>query len=303
MGPTASGKSRLAVAVAADEGDVEIVSVDSMAVYRGMDIGTATPSAEDRRQVPHHMIDILDPWEDCTVSLFQEAALQAMGEVIARGRVPLLVGGSGLYHRAVIDVLEIPGQFPEIRSRLEAEAAEGGLAEMMNRLRSGDPIAAERIEPGNERRIVRALEVVEGTGRQFSSFGPGLESYGPADVLQVGISPGGDVLRSSAERRVDEWINGGFLDEVERLAAEPRDLSRTAAQAIGYRELLDHLVGDLTIEEAVIETVRRTKSLARRQLAWFKRDPRVSWSESPDEAAAGLRKTIAEVRRSIEVRD
>ena len=294
----------MAVAAALRAGDVEIVSVDSMAVYRRMDIATATPTVAERCGVPHHLLDLFEPWEDCTVSLFQASARSAMSEIERRGHLSLLVGGTGLYHRSVIDRLEIPGQFPEVRAALERElASPDGLDRLHARLTHLDPVAAGRIEPKNTRRIVRALEVCEGAGVPFSSFGPGLEAYPDTSVMQVGLLPDLDVIFDAVERRIHDWFEGGLLDEVTALADDPRGLSRTAEQAIGYREVIDHLAGRRSIDGAIEETTRRTRGLVRRQVKWFRRDPRVQWVTTPDEAAVLLDRLLAQSRSSVEVRD
>ena len=304
VGPTASGKSAVAVGAALRAGDVEIVSVDSMAVYRRMDIATATPSLAERSGIPHHLLDVLEPWEDCTMSLFQTAAQSAIDDIERRGRIPLLVGGTGLYHRAVIDRLDIPGQYPDVRAALEVEASlPDGPSLLLGRLVELDPIAAGRIEPGNVRRIVRALEVCEGSGTPFSSFGPGLEAYPATSIAQVGLLPELDVVLAAVERRIHLWIDGGLLGEVRALADDPRGLSRTARQAIGYRELFDHLDGVITLDEAIAETVRRTRALVRRQVSWFRRDPRVRWASTAEEAAGVLDEVLAQARRPAQVRD
>jgi len=304
VGPTAAGKSALAVDVALRAGDVEIVSIDSMAIYRGMNIGTATPSPDEQAAVPHHLIDLLDPWQDCTLSFFQTAATEAIGAISGRGRIALLVGGSGLYHRAVIDHLEIPGQYPLVRSALEAELVEpAGPSLLMGRLEQLDPLAASRIEPGNVRRIIRALEVCEGSGRPFSSYGPGLDAYPDSDVIEVGFLPPLETVYEAVERRVAAWIDEGLLVEVARLQSSTKAMSRTAAQAIGYHEMLEHLDGRLSLDAAVAETVRRTRNLVRRQVAWFRRDPRVLWCSTAAEATEILTTSLARVRGSVEVRD
>jgi tRNA dimethylallyltransferase len=284
------------MALARLRGDIEIISVDSMAVYREMDLATAKPSKSDRAAVPHHLVDVLDPGQECTVVLCQELATQAIDEVRSRGHIPVLVGGTGLYHRAVIDQMEIPGQFPEIRAQLEVlgDDPDGG-AVLMARLHELDPEAASRIEPGNLRRLIRALEVIEGTGRPFSSFGPGLESYGDSPVLQIGITIEAPLLSSVIEERVASWMKQGLLAEVEGLAVRPGGLSRTARQAIGYRELLGVVEQGADLDEAVDATVARTRVFARRQRAWFRRDPRVRWvaPEAAFEVAVSELKRIA----------
>ena len=304
VGTTAAGKSALAMALARHSGRIEIVSVDSMAVYRGMDLATAKPSQHDRREVPHHLIDVLDPSEECSVSLFKSLAHEAIAEIQAAGRIPLLVGGTGLYHRAVIDDLEIPGSFPALRAQLETVADDpDGLAVLMARLEELDPLAAGRIEPGNARRIVRALEVIEGTGRPFSSFGPGLETYTTSRVLQIGLAVPGELVDRRIEARVEDWMAAGLLEEVTALLARPRGLSRTARQAIGYRELLEVVEGGADVEAAVASTIQRTKAFARRQRAWFRRDPRVAWQDSAEQALAALEGALERMAPSAKVRN
>jgi tRNA dimethylallyltransferase len=236
-----------------------------------MDIGTAKPSAEQQARVRHHLIDLVDPSEEFTVAQFQ-AAYRAVDAPLA-----LLVGGTGLYHRAVIDNLDLPGEWPAIRRRLDAEADEHGVASLHTRLGKVDPAAASKIEPTNRRRVVRALEVVEGSGRAFSSFGPGLDAYPPNGIPQIGLRWQRPVLAARIERRVHQMIDAGLPAEVERLLARPGGLSRTAAQALGYKELIDHLAGRATLEAAIEQIVVRTRQFAVRQLRWFQRDPRIAW--------------------------
>jgi len=273
VGTTASGKSALALQVARAHPDIELVSVDSMQVYRGMDIGTAKPTPAERSGVPHHLIDIAEPDEDFTVARFQRAADAAIADIEARGRRALLVGGTGLYLRAIVDGLSIPGRYPKVVERLGGTAT----TDLHERLVELDPVAAARMEPGNRRRIVRALEVTVGSGRPFSSYGPGLEAYPPTRFRLVGVSLPADIVSARIAARYDEQLASGFLDEVRSLAAREPGLSRTAAQALGYRELLAHVRGVCTLDEAIDEAVRRTRQFARRQRAWFRRDPRIEW--------------------------
>jgi tRNA dimethylallyltransferase len=274
VGPTASGKSALAVAVAEALGDVEIVSMDSMAVYRGMDIGTATPSPADRGRVPHHLLDIADPSEEWSVARHQEAARQVIAEIEARHHRALLVGGTGLYVQAVVDDLDLPGEHPEARAEIEAEPNTEALH---RRLVGLDPVAAARMEPTNRRRVVRALEVTIGSGRPFSSFGPGLDTFPATPFDLMGIWVARADLDVGIEHRFRRLMDDGLLDEVSTLARRTPPMSRTARQALGYRELLDHLAERLTLDDAVTEAVRRTRRFARRQQAWFGRDPRIGW--------------------------
>jgi tRNA dimethylallyltransferase len=269
------------MALARRDASVELVSVDSMQVYRGMDVGTAKPTPEERAEVPHHLLDLADPWEEFTVTRFQQAFRAAVDDIAARGRTPLLVGGTGLYLRAAIDDLTIPGRFPAVREELEAEP---DTAALHARLAALDPAAAAKMEPTNRRRVVRALEVTLGSGAPFSSYGPGLDAYPPSRFRLVGIELPPRVVAARIEARYREQLEAGFVDEVRRLAADPRGLSRTARQALGYRELLSHVEDGVPLEEAVDLAVARTRKFARRQRAWFRRDPRIEWLRADDPA-------------------
>lgn len=274
IGPTASGKSSLAMALAQVEPRVEIISADSMQVYRGMDIGTAKPTAEDQSLVRHHLIDVVDPHEDYTVSRFGADVDAVVTEIVDRGGIPVLVGGTGLYVRAVVDDFEIPGQYPEARAEIEAEP---DTAVLFARLAELDPVAAERMEPSNRRRIVRALEVTVASGRRFSGWGPGLDAYPSIATHQVACDRPRPSLDARIHARYDAQMELGFLDEVRALAARPGGLSRTARQALGYRELLLHVEEGLAIDEALDLAKQRTRRFARRQQRWFRRDPRLRW--------------------------
>lgn len=276
VGPTASGKSAVAMAVAERLGDVELVSVDSMQVYRRMDVGTAKPSLEERARVRHHLLDLVEPSEEFTVAEFRQRYDGALAEIGRRGHRALLVGGTGLYHRAVVDDLDIPGEWPEVRRRLEDEAERIGVPALHSRLAELDPAAAARMEPTNTRRIVRALEVVEGSGHPFSSFGPGLDSYPPTEVEQIGLRWDRTVLAERIERRVHAMVADGLVAEVEAILATG-GFSRSAGQALGYKEMVAHLRGEMGLDEAVDRIVIRTRQFAVRQLRWFRRDPRVTW--------------------------
>ncbi|MHB8220143.1 MAG: tRNA (adenosine(37)-N6)-dimethylallyltransferase MiaA [Acidimicrobiales bacterium] len=278
VGTTASGKSEVAMAVAVSRPDVEIVSVDSMGVYRSMDVGTAKPSPQARAAVPHHLIDVADPSEEFTLSQYQRLATAALAEIEARRHRALLVGGTGLYLRAVVDGLDVPGRWPDVAARLEREAdGPGGLASLYGRLAAADPLAASRIGPANRRRVVRALEVTIGSGRPFSSYGPGLDVYRPVDAEVIGIPFEPDQVDRRIEHRLREWLDEGLVEEVRQLAERPGGLSRTARQALGYREILAHLERGVSLDACVDEAIRRTRALARRQWAWFRRDPRIEW--------------------------
>ena len=257
-------------------GDIELVSADSMQVYRGMDVGTAKPTAAEQAEVPHHLLDVAEPSEDFNVARFQAGAAEAIAAIEARGHRALVVGGTGLYVQAVVDGLSVPGEWPELKAELEREP----VADLHRRLGEVDPLAASRIEPGNGRRLVRALEVTLGSGRPFSSFGPGLGAYPPTTRFRLaGVWLPRPVLAERIAARYRAQLENGFLDEVRRLQAQ---MSRTARQALGYRELLAHLVGACTLEEAVAAAVSRTRQFARRQRAWFRRDPRITWLGARD---------------------
>ena len=282
VGPTASGKSELAMNVARLVG-AEIVALDSMQVYRGMDIGTATPTAAEQAEVPHHLIDLVDPGEEFAVAELQARAREVIGEICGRGAVPVLVGGTGLYVRAVVDELRIPGRYPEVRCELEAEP---DTAALHRRLVELDPVAAGRMEPTNRRRLIRALEVTLGSGQPFSSYGPGLGHYPPVPFVQVGLRRDRERLDERIAARYRHQMAAGLLDEVRSLAEAP--VSRTASQALGYRELLGHLRGELTLDEALELAVVRTRRFARRQQRWFRRDPRIGWFDAPAAVAEVL---------------
>jgi tRNA dimethylallyltransferase len=279
VGPTASGKSALALDLAQRHPDVELVSVDAMQVYRGMDIGTATPTPAERQAVRHHLLDLADPAEPFSVADWRAAADAALADIAARGGRALLVGGTGLYLRALVDDLELPGRWPEVRAELEEEA---DTVALHGRLAEVDPVAAARMEPSNRRRVVRALEVSLGSGRPFSSFGPGLDAYPAVDVPQVGLRPALEVLDRRIEARVAAMAEAGLVDEVRRLLAAPGGLGPTAGQALGYREVAAALAAGSSVDEALEETVRRTRTFARRQLRWFRRDPRITWDDGED---------------------
>lgn len=292
VGPTATGKSDLALALAEEVGG-EIVSIDSAQVYRGMDIGTAKPSEEDMARVPHHMIDICDAAETLTVAEYQKLARQAISSVLSRQMTPILVGGSGLYFRAVVDPLDFPGTDPQVRAQIEKEVLDSPSV-AYQRLIEIDPEAAERIQPSNVRRVIRALEVIEITGAKFSAFRVAWDEYASIyDLTVAGLTLERADLDRRIEERVDQMITSGLVDEVKRLEALGLRDSLTSVQALGYAQMLAFLDGTLTLDEAINETKRRTRKFARRQLAWFRSDPRVHWFENDAAAAAEfLRKAI-----------
>ena len=287
VGVTASGKSALAHALAKEAGDVEVLCVDAMTVYRGMDLATAKPSRLEQLEVAYHLIDLIDPSDEFNVAQFQSAARDAASNVWALGGAVLYVGGTGLYGRAVLDNFEIPAQFVELRAQYE-ERAQSELDVLYRELMELDPLAASRMEPTNARRIVRALEVTVGSGRAFSSYGPGVRTYGPVRVVQVGLRASLDVIDHRIEQRFREWLDEGLLNEVATLAASPRGLSRTARQAVGYRELLRHVEEGAPLETCVTDAITQSRRLARRQRSWFGRDPRIEWFDDPGAARERL---------------
>jgi tRNA dimethylallyltransferase len=296
VGPTASGKTEASLQLATRL-DAEIVLVDSMTLYRGMDVGTAKPSPEERHGIPHHLVDVADPEEPFSVARFQALARDALAGIAARGSRALLVGGSGLYFRAVVDDLEFPGTAADLRRTLEAEAAALGPHALHRRLAGLDAQAAAKIEPSNARRTVRALEVAGLTGRPFSSFAEAWDRYPTGRVRAAGVSLSPEDLRHRIEERVRRQFEGGLVDEVGTLLERGFGRFVTASQAIGYLEVAEHMAGRLSLDEAAERTVRRTRALARRQMAWFRRDPRIRWFEAGPEGAAGLVDALEEYYR------
>ncbi|MFF3852697.1 tRNA (adenosine(37)-N6)-dimethylallyltransferase MiaA [Micromonospora sp. NPDC002575] len=277
VGPTAAGKSALSIALAHALGG-EVVNADSMQLYRGMDIGTAKLTPAERDGVPHHLLDIWPVTEPASVAEYQRLARAAVDGILARGRVPLLVGGSGLYVRAVLERFEFPGTDPDLRARLEAELAAGGPAPLHARLRAADPAAAEGILPGNGRRIVRALEVIELTGAPFTAALPEPTPYYPS--VQLGVDLDTAALDERIALRVDRMWADGLVDEVRGLLDQGLPEGRTASRALGYQQVLRLLAGELTEAEAHDETIRATRRFVRRQRSWFRRDPRIHWLNS-----------------------
>lgn len=274
VGATAAGKSDLGVALALELGG-EVVNTDSMQLYRGMDIGTAKLSLEERGGVPHHLLDVWDVTQAASVAEYQRMAREVIDELLARGRTPVLVGGSGLYVRAAVDDLEFPGTDSEVRARLEEQLAAEGSGAMHRRLAEVDPLAAAAILPSNGRRIVRALEVVEITGKSFTATLPGHDSV--YDTVQIGVRVPRAELDERIALRVDRMWEAGLVQEVEALAEVGLRDGRTASRALGYQQVLAQLAGEYSESEARAETVRATRRFARRQESWFRRDPRVHW--------------------------
>ncbi|MDX1658443.1 MAG: tRNA (adenosine(37)-N6)-dimethylallyltransferase MiaA [Nitriliruptorales bacterium] len=283
VGPTASGKSSLALEIAEGRGDTEIVAVDAFTIYRGMDVGTAKPSAADREVVAHHMIDVADPTHEISVAEFQRAARHAIARITDRDRVPLLVGGSGLYFRAVVDDLVFPPTDPTVRAELE-ERYRDEPAAAHRELTELDPRAAEKIEPENLRRSVRALEVIRLTGKRFSAFARAWEDFRSIyEGLEVAyLEPPSDVLRRRIEERARAMVDRGLVDEARALRERHGELSRTAEQAIGYQEAFAVLDGELAEDELADAIATRTWRYAKRQRSWFGKDPRCE-PEPPDD--------------------
>ncbi|WP_420116666.1 tRNA (adenosine(37)-N6)-dimethylallyltransferase MiaA [Micromonospora sp.] len=274
VGPTAAGKSALSIALAHALGG-EVVNADSMQLYRGMDIGTAKLTPAERDGVPHHLLDIWPVTEPASVAEYQRLARAAVDDILARGRVPLLVGGSGLYVRAVLEQFEFPGTDPAVRERLEAELAQLGPAPLYARLAGADPVAAAGIRPGNGRRIVRALEVIELTGAPFTASLPDPTPYYPA--VQLGVDLDTALLDERIAVRVDRMWADGLVAEVRALRGQGLADGRTASRALGYQQVLRFLAGETDEAQAREETIRATRRFVRRQRSWFRRDQRIHW--------------------------
>ncbi|MEV4966306.1 tRNA (adenosine(37)-N6)-dimethylallyltransferase MiaA [[Kitasatospora] papulosa] len=297
VGPTAAGKSDLGVFLAQHLGG-EVVNADSMQLYRGMDIGTAKLTPAERDGVPHHLMDIWDVTEAASVAEYQRLARTEIDRLLSEGRTPVLVGGSGLYVKGAIDALEFPGTDPGVRARLEQELTEHGSGALHARLATLDPGAAQAILPSNGRRIVRALEVIEITGKPFTANLPGDEAV--YDALQIGVDVERPELDERIRTRVDRMWEAGLVDEVRDLEARGLREGRTASRALGYQQVLAALAGECTEDEARAETVRATKRFARRQDSWFRRDPRVEWLSGAETQRAELPgRALALVERAV----
>jgi tRNA dimethylallyltransferase len=275
LGPTATGKSALGIAVAKSIGG-EVLNADSMQLYRGMDIGTAKLPVDDRDGVPHHLLDVWDVTQTASVADYQRRGRACIEELLARGVSPVLVGGSGLYLRAVLDRIEFPGTDPEVRAELEAEAAAGGAPALHARLAAVDPAAASAIAPENARKIVRALEVIALTGKPFTAALPTYDDVA-YDAVYVGLDLPTPELDLRIGHRVDDMVERGLLEEVRALAAIGLRRGVTASRALGYAQMLGVLDGALSMSEAVAATAQGTRRFVRRQRSWFRRDPRISW--------------------------
>ncbi len=293
VGATATGKSGVAVALARELGG-EVVNADASQLYRGMDIGTAKLRPDERAGVPHHLLDMLDVTQEASVADYQHRARAVIDDIAARGLVPVLVGGSGLYVKAALDPLDFPGTDPQVRARWEAEATRLGPHRLHDVLAERDPAAAAAILPSNVRRVVRALEAGELTGRPFAATMPTHEYVRPA--VQIGLDRSRDDLDQRIAVRVDLMLEAGLLDEVRALEQQGLRQGRTASAALGYRQLLAHLHGELTLEQARDETVRATRAFARRQQKWFRRDHRITWVDGTQPARDVVARALDVVR-------
>lgn len=287
VGPTAAGKSRLAVEVAQALGNVEIVSCDSIAVYRGLDVVAAKPSEADRALVPHHLVDVVDVDVDFTVVEYREMARRKIEEISERGHVPMLVGGSGLYFRAVVDELSFAPTSAELRERLEQEDP----ALLYERLRDADPVSAEALDPRNFRRVVRAVEVLELTGRRPSEMrGEWEKRVSAYDLTAAGLTWAREELFARAAERIRKQFEAGLVEEVGQAVAT--GMSKTSRQAVGVKELVPYLEGDSTLEDVTAELMRNTKAFIRRQLSWFGADERIRWFNISEIGWEGAREAI-----------
>lgn len=278
VGPTAAGKTALSIALA-ETLDGEVVNADSMQLYRGMDIGTAKVTEAERRGIPHHVFDVLDVTEPADVASYQRLAREAIADIRARGKRPVLVGGSGLYVQAALDEMDFPGTDPVIRARLEAELERDGSAALWERLKALDPAAAKAILASNGRRVVRALEVVELTG-SFTASLPVPRAH--VEAIRIGVDLDTAILDERIEQRVQHMWDSGLLDEVRALEKQGLRKGRTASRALGYQQVLAHFAGEYDEAEAFRLTVQGTRRFVRRQRSWFKRDGRIEWLDAAD---------------------
>ncbi len=296
LGPTASGNTAVAIEVARELKHLELVSVDSMTIYRELTIGTAKPAPSELVGIRYHLLGVVSVVNEYSLADYLRDCAVVSAEISARGSRALLVGGTALYLKAVLDDLRPPGTFSGLRSWLEQRATlPGGTACLYSLLKATDPASAALIEQNNSRRIVRSLEVGLGSGSRFSTFGPGVAS--PSSIARsiVGIDPGRVVLRQRIASRVEQQIESGWLQEAAALMDWDLKVSRTAEQALGYKELRSYLRGEITLEEAKERIVVRTYKFSKRQMAWFRRDSRIVWTKGPDEAKERISKEIAAV--------
>lgn len=263
--------------------NVHIIAADAMQVYRRMDIGTAKPTEEDQRQVVHHCVDVAEPSERYSVARFAEDVAAARKKISKADASELIVGGTGLYVTALVDGLSMPGDYPKIRAQLEANRDTEALFQQLSEL---DPEAVKKIDPNNRRRMIRALEVCLGSGKTFSSFGEGIGAYPPVDTVQIGIKWQRDALRERIALRVHKMVEAGLVDEVRSVLNGPKSISDTARQALGYKEVIEHLERRWSLEEAIDATILRTQQFAVRQERWYRRDPRIQWVEVQNDPIA-----------------
>ena len=283
LGPTASGKSDVAMAAATTVPNVHIIAADAMQVYRRMDIGTAKPTEDDQSHVVHYCVDVAEPSERYSVARFAEDVAAARKKISKADASELIVGGTGLYVTALVDGLSMPGDYPKIRAQLEANRDTEALYKQLSEL---DPEAVKKIDPNNRRRMIRALEVCLGSGKTFSSFGEGIGAYPPVDTVQIGIKWQREALRERIALRVHKMIEAGLVDEVRGVLNEPKGISDTARQALGYKEIIEHIERRWTLEEAIDATILRTQQFAVRQERWYRRDPRIQWVEVQNDPIA-----------------
>ena len=295
VGLTASGKSGFSLQLAAALGErgvaCEIISADAFQLYRGMDIGTAKVTREERGGIPHHLLDVLELAEKASVAAYQRSCRQVIEQIRTRKALPILVGGSGLYVRAALDKIEFPGTDRGIRARLEAQAAQLGIEKMHQRLAEVDPESAVRIVPANERRVIRALEVYELTGKKFSATMPRREYFQPA--VQLGIKWPLAVLDERISQRTAQMLTQGFIEEVAELEKQGLADTPTACRATGYQAVMDYLAGKITREEAAEQIALQTRQLARKQRKWFRKDPRIHWLDGEAGTSKNLEQALA----------
>lgn len=289
VGPTAVGKSDLAIKIGRSK-KIEIINADAMQLYKGMNIGTAKLDEKNRENIPHHLIDVLSPSEEASVSVYQSKARALIQEVIQRQNTPVLVGGSGLYVNAVLEDLEFPGTNLEIRAKYEELLEKNGVEFLYSELKKIDPAAAENILENNARRIVRALEVNELTGKNFNAKLP--EPSPVFKDIRIGLNLDRELLDLRIETRVHEMFNQGLVKEVE-LIFEELIKGKTAQKALGYSQVIQYLQGEITLEQAIEQTIIHTRKYARRQISWFKRDPLIQWFDAQDD------ELLAKVNRII----
>ena len=295
VGLTASGKSGFSLQLAAALGDrgvaCEIISADAFQLYRGMDIGTAKVTREERGGIPHHLLDVLELEEKASVAAYQRSCRQIIEQIRTRNALPMLVGGSGLYVRAALDKIEFPGTDSGIRARLEAQAAQLGIEKMHQRLAEVDPESAVRIVPANERRVIRALEVYELTGKKFSATMPRREYFQPA--VQLGIKWPLVVLDERIAQRTTQMLTQGFIEEVAELEKQGLADTPTACRATGYQAVMDYLAGKISREDAAEQISLQTRQLARKQRKWFRKDPRIHWIDGEAGTSKNLEQALA----------